>query len=78
MHLYLASSVAILLDEELYDSKEEEPAGGKDKEELGSVRRRSRTVARGRIWVTAGRKTRNWAAVMVRSSWVTTLRRKRR
>ena len=73
----LASLAAILLDEELYGSKEEEPAGGKDEEELGSVRRRSRAVARGRIWVVAGRKRRNRAAVMVRSSWVTVLRRKR-
>ncbi len=34
-------------------------------------------VARGRIWVVAGRKRRNRATVMVRSSWVTVLRRKR-
>ena len=34
-------------------------------------------VARGRIQVVVGRKRRNREAVMVRSSWVTVLRRKR-
>ncbi len=66
-----------MLDEEFYGSKEEEPAGGKDGEKLGSVRRRSRAVAMGRIWVAAGRKGRNRTAVMVRSSWMTVSRKKR-
>ncbi len=73
----LASLTAILLDEDLYGSKEDEPTGGKDDEDLGSVRRRSRAVARRRIWVVAGRRRRNQAAVMARSSWMTVLRRKR-
>ncbi len=66
-----------MLDEELHGNKEDESTGDKDKEELGSVRRRRQAVTRGMIWVAAGRKRRNQAAVVVMSSWVMVLKRKR-